>query len=80
MKKWLSIFFSRKSFVEETNSHIQSRKDMKGGIVLTKEQVERLENALLLFVERVAQNGATAAEVEALPAVARVLMEYGKTM
>jgi hypothetical protein len=53
---------------------------MKGGIVLTKEQVERLENALLLFVERVAQNGATAAEVEALPAVARVLMEYGKTM
>ena len=42
---------------------------------MNKEHVERLENALLAFVERAASERATPEEVQALPGVARVLAE-----
>ncbi len=42
---------------------------------MAKEQGNELTSALLKFVKRAASTEATAEEVEALPAVARVLME-----
>ena len=41
---------------------------------MNKEQIMELELALLEFVKRASREGATAAEVEALPAVAQVLL------
>ncbi|MCI8828507.1 MAG: hypothetical protein HFE98_06595 [Ruminiclostridium sp.] len=42
---------------------------------MTKDQIDEFELILFEFVKRATQKGATAEEVEALPAVARVLME-----
>jgi len=47
----------------------------RGGEAMTKEQIDEFELTLFKFVKRAAGEGATAEEVEALPAVARVLME-----
>lgn len=41
---------------------------------MEKDQIGEFELSLLEFVKRASKEGATAAEVEALPAVARVLM------
>ena len=48
---------------------------MKGGEDLTEQQINEFRLALLEFVKRAAEKGATAEAVEALPAVARVLLE-----
>lgn len=46
---------------------------------MTKENIKRLEDALLDYVERVTEGRAThETEVEALPQVARVLVELIK--
>ena len=45
----------------------------KGCETMTKEQVKEFELALLEFVKRASQKGAAAEEVEALPAVAKIL-------
>lgn len=42
---------------------------------MDKNQIDEFELALFEFVKRAAEKGATAEEVEALPAVARVLVE-----
>lgn len=42
---------------------------------MTKEQIDEFKLSLFNFVKRAASKDATAEEVEALPAVARVLME-----
>lgn len=42
---------------------------------MDKDQIDEFELALLEFVKRASKEGATAEEVEALPAVARVLKE-----
>lgn len=42
---------------------------------MTKDQINEFEISLLEFVKRAASEEATAAEVEALPAVARVLLD-----
>lgn len=42
---------------------------------MTKEEVTKFELVLFEFVKRAATEGATAEEVEALPAVARVLVD-----
>lgn len=42
---------------------------------MTEQQINDFCLALLEFVKRAAEKGATAEEVEALPAVAHVLME-----
>ena len=42
---------------------------------VTKEQIDEFKLALLEFVKRASKKEATVEEVEALPAVARVLME-----
>ena len=42
---------------------------------MDKDQIGEFELALLEFVKRTSKEGATAAEVEALPAVAHVLKE-----
>ena len=44
-----------------------------------RDKLERLEDALLEFVERAAKSTATPVEVEALPRVAAVLVEISKT-
>lgn len=41
---------------------------------MTKEEISKLELVLFEFVKRAAAEGATAEEVEALPAVAEVLL------
>ena len=48
---------------------------VKGGEDLTEQQINEFRLALLEFVKRAAEKGATAEAVEALPAVARVLLE-----
>ena len=47
----------------------------QGGEVVDKNQIDEFELALFEFVKRASKEGATAEEVEALPAVARVLKE-----
>lgn len=42
---------------------------------MNAEQINEFRLSLLEFVKRAAEKGATAEEVEALPAVARVLVE-----
>lgn len=42
---------------------------------MSEQDIKEFQLSLLGFVRRAAENGATAAEVEALPAVARVLVE-----
>ncbi len=42
---------------------------------MTKGQIERVETALLETIERVSKEATTAAEVEALAAVAQALVE-----
>ena len=42
---------------------------------MTAEQIRELELALFEFVKRASKEGATAAEVEALPAVAQTLIK-----
>lgn len=42
---------------------------------MNKDQIDKFELALFEFVKRASKEDATAAEVEALPAVARVLKE-----
>lgn len=42
---------------------------------MTKEQVKEFELMLLEFIKRASQKGATAGEVEVLPAVAKVLVD-----
>lgn len=42
---------------------------------MDKDQINEFELALFEFVKRASKEGATAAEVEALPAVARMLKE-----
>lgn len=43
---------------------------------MTSQQIEHVEKQLIHFVDRVVKKDATAAEVEALPAVAEVLLCY----
>lgn len=43
---------------------------------MSKEQAKEFEEALLEFVKRASKEDATAAEVEALPAVAKVLAVF----
>ena len=45
---------------------------------MTTEQIERLENVLLKTAEKLSETAATAAEVEALAAVALALVEVHK--
>jgi len=49
-----------------------------GGENMTAEQIERIETSLLAVLERCAKDATTAAEVEALAAVAQALISVHK--
>lgn len=48
--------------------------DLGGGEEMNGQEIKEFQLSLLAFVKRAAEKGATAAEVEALPAVAQVLL------
>ena len=54
--------------------NIRSQHSEKGGENMTNSQIDDFELALLEFVKRASKQDATAAEVEALPAIANALI------